>query len=257
MYPSQLPCRFLSLTKFQQKLDLVSIFDPQVLDEATVLCLLDAAANFEIAQHFSANEAFLAIFKDIQNNSRTEKPLLDAVKKLIARLRGWQLFEDALTNANGEFMEGAGFLKDICAEEYSLGCWLECMSSHESLVAKLGESSILPTSPILPPLLFQSQTSISHQQFLVFVRAVIGITNVLAVWAWADCIDNELHQDRTCRERASSVLALWQGVDGYREVKFSDTRVHRSNSSSVISDFKSLFTSPSIDKAARLDYDRK
>jgi hypothetical protein len=227
------------------------------LDEATVLCLLDAAANFEIAQHFSGNEAFLSMFKGIQNSSRTEKPLLDAVKKLIARLRGWQLFEEALTNANGEFMESASFLKDICAEEYSLGCWLECMGSHESLVAKLGESSILPTSPVLPPLLFQSQTSISHQQFLVFVRAVIGIASVLAVWAWADCIDNELHQDRACRERASSVLALWQGVDGYREVKFSDTRIDRSNSSSVFSDLKSLFASPPVDTAARVDYDGK
>jgi hypothetical protein len=199
-----------------------------------VLCLLDAAANFEIAQHFSGNEAFLSIFKGIQNNSRTEKPLLDAVNKLIARLRGWQLFEEALTNPNGEFMESARFLKDICAEEYSLGCWLECMSSHESLVAKLGDSTVLPSPPVLPPLLFQSQTPTSHQQFLVFVRAVIGIASVLAVWAWADCIDNELQQDRACRERASSVLALWQGVDGYREVKFSDTRIYRSNSSFCI-----------------------
>ena len=163
----------------------------------------------------------MSIFKGIQDNPRTEKPLLDAVKKLNARLRGWQLFEDALTNVNGDFMESAIFLKDICAEEYSLGCWLECMGSHENLVAKLGENSVLPTRPVLPPLLFQSQTPISHQQFLVFVRAVIGIANVLAVWAWADCIDDELHQDRACRERASSVLALWQEVDGYREVKFS------------------------------------
>lgn len=214
------PSRFLFLTQFQQRLDLVSIFDEQVLDEATVLCLLDAAANIEIAQHFSGDEAFLSILKRIQNNSRTEKPLLDAVKKLLARLHGWQLFEDALTNANGEFMESANFLKDICAEEYSLGCWLECMASHESLVVKLGENFILPTSPVLPPLLFQSQSRISHQQFLGFVRAVIGITSVLAVWAWADCIDDELHRDRACRERASSILALWQGVDGYREVKF-------------------------------------
>jgi hypothetical protein len=210
--------------KFQKIFDLVSIFD-EVLDEPTVLCLLDAAANVEIARHFSGDEAFLSILKGIQNNSRTEKPLLDAVKKLLARLRGWQLFEDALTNPNGEFMESANFLKDICAEEYSLGCWLECMDSHEDIVAKLGEISILPTPLILPPLLFQPQTHISHQQFIVFVRAVIGIASVLAVWAWADCIDNEL--DRACRERASSVLALWQGFDGYREFKFSGICIHR------------------------------
>ena len=77
------------------------------------------------------------------------------MKKLIARLRGWQLFEDALTNPNGEFMESASFLKDICAEEYSLGCWL---GSHENLVAKLGGGELLlPTPPplaVLPPLLF-------------------------------------------------------------------------------------------------------
>jgi len=213
-------CRFLSLINFQQNFDLVPIFDEQVLDEATVLCLLDAAANVEIAQHFSGNEAFLSILKGIQSNSKTEKSVLDAVKKLHARLRGWQLFEDALTNVDGEFMESASFLKDICTEEYSLGCWLECMVSHENLVAKLGENPILPTPPVLPPLLFQPQTDISHQQFIVFVRAVIGTASVLAVWAWADCIDNELNRERACRERASSVLALWQGVDGYREVKF-------------------------------------
>lgn len=207
-------------------MDLASIFDEQILDEATVLCLLDAAANLEVAQHFSGNDAFLSILKNIQSNSRTEKPLLDATKKLHARLRGWQLFEDALTNVNGEFMESANFLKDICAEEYSLGCWLECMVSNENLVAKLGENSTFPIPPVLPPLLFQPQTHISHEQFIVFLRAVIGIANVLAVWAWADCIDN---QDRACRERASSVMALWQGVDGYREVNFFGICIHRYN----------------------------
>ena len=42
----------------QQKFHLVSIFDQQVLDEATVLFLLDAATNFEIAQHFLATKLF-------------------------------------------------------------------------------------------------------------------------------------------------------------------------------------------------------
>ena len=47
-----------------------------------------------------------------------------------------------------------------------------------------------------------------------FLRAFIGVSCVLAVYAWADSLPDEF-----CRERSLAILRLWQGVDGYREVR--------------------------------------
>ena len=54
---------------------------------------------------------------------------------------------------------------------------------------------------------------VSHDEFISFLRAFIGIGSVLAVYAWSDSLPND-----RCRERVLGVVRLWQGVRGYREV---------------------------------------
>lgn len=207
----------------QQHLDLPQVFNERTLDEDTIYCLLDAAANIEIARYFSEDEAFFSSLKEIQSSPKTDKLNAKGLKKLIARIYGWQFFEHALTNANGDFDTSAAFLKDIAAGEHSLGCWLECMVIHDNLTSKLEEASV-PSHSQSPPLLFQERHSpVSHPQFLTFVRALLGISAVLAALSWSDSIGNNL-----CRERALGLLVLWQGVDGYREV--SDTSYNDSRS---------------------------
>ncbi|KAJ3516816.1 hypothetical protein NLJ89_g881 [Agrocybe chaxingu] len=196
-----------------QHLNLPEVFNENVLDEATVLCLLEASSNIEISRYFRDDEPFLLSLEAMQSSLKAEKPTQKALKRLLARIHGWETFEDALTNPNGDFAAAAAFLKDISMEEYALGCWLECMINHEDLISKLEQTPPAPGSQL--PLLFQDrQAEVSHDDFLAFVRAFLGITPVLAALAWADSIGNNM-----CTERVLGILVIWQGVNGYREVR--------------------------------------
>lgn len=115
-------------------------------------------------------------------------------------------------------------LRDIGSGEQSLGIWLASMTGHDDLVTKLAENPLYPNSGGAYPKLFVRKGlnnsiggmglggSLSHDEFIAFVRAFIGVASVLAVWAWSDSLGNDV-----CRERTLGVLRLWQGTD-YREV---------------------------------------
>ncbi|TFK43826.1 hypothetical protein BDQ12DRAFT_695848 [Crucibulum laeve] len=195
-------------------LDLGTIFDERTLEEQTVLSLLDAVSNVEVARNFSQNEAFMTALRAVQENPRSDKHTQIAVRRLLARIYGWVSFNDALSNTLGDFATSAHLLKDIGTDEHSIGIWLESMTIHDDLVAKLLENPVLPTAQSGPPPLIRNPaTPVSHDEFLVFVRGFIGIASVLAVWAWADSVGND-----ECRERTLAVLNLWQGTEGYREI---------------------------------------
>lgn len=184
------------------------------MDEMTVLRLLDASTNIDIARHLNS-EWFLDVLRTTQSSSSVDKHTQQAVRRLGSRLRGWKIFEDALSNTQGDFYESARMLKDVGTEEASFGIWLESMITHDDVIAKLAENPVLPFPQSHPsPLLRSSIVSVSHDEFITFVRAYIGASSVLAVWAWTDSIGNDL-----CRERTLAILRLWQDVDGYREVR--------------------------------------
>ncbi|KAF5321891.1 hypothetical protein D9619_000594 [Psilocybe cf. subviscida] len=196
-----------------EHIDLPAVFNEESLDDTTVLCLRDAVANVEIARYFSSDEPFIKALEEMRASSRTEPSVQKALNKLFARLHGWQTFENALSVPEGDFNASADFLEDITMGEHSLGCWLECMLTHDNLISKLAATPV-PNPKRLPPLLFhRRQQDVSHVQFITFVRAVLGVCAVLADLAWADSIGNN-----ACRERALGVLTLWQNVDGYREI---------------------------------------
>ncbi|KAH9955114.1 hypothetical protein BGW80DRAFT_1476506 [Lactifluus volemus] len=48
---------------------------------------------------------------------------------------------------------------------------------------------------------------------LIELRAWVGVACVLAAYAWADSVPNEL-----CRSRAFGIMRVWQGVPHYREI---------------------------------------
>lgn len=196
---------------FQEHLDLPEVYNEESLDDTTVYCLWDAASNIEIAKYFLEDRNFMLGIEELHTNPRTDKSIQKALKKLLSRLRGWQAFEDALTNPRGDFASSIAFLKDITTTEHSIGCWLECMMTNGALANKLGE--VLQNRSLPFPLFQEQQATPSHEEFLTFVRTLFGVSTVLPVLAWADSVGNS-----PCRERALAVLVLWQGIDGYREV---------------------------------------
>jgi len=184
------------------------------MDESTLSRLLDAAANFDIARHLNM-EWFLDILHSIQEDRTFSSEAQTLARRLCDRIRSWQVLEDALSNTQADFHTAFDMIKDICREENSFGIWMESMTTHPDILMNLAENPVLPNSQCPHPLLHFSST-VSHDDFITFLRAHIGVSCVLAVYAWSDSLPNA-----RCRERTLGILRLWQGVDGYREVRLS------------------------------------
>lgn len=186
------------------------------MPEAAVLHLLDAATNVDIARYLNV-DSFMDILHQLQNSgaSFTNKATQLAARRLQARIQAWNIFEDSLSNTRGDFKEASLMLKNIGTEEQSIGIWLESMTLHDDLLTKLSENPVRLSPQLYPPCLLRtSPPAVSHDDFVSFVRGYIGVACVLAVLAWADSLG-----EVDCRERTLAVIHLWQGVDGYCEVK--------------------------------------
>ncbi|KAH7909400.1 hypothetical protein BJ138DRAFT_1198858 [Hygrophoropsis aurantiaca] len=194
-----------------RSLDMEQIFDASNMDDITILNLLDAAANPDIAKHLD-KEWFLEVLGSIQVDPRSDRDVIVSAQRLSSRLHEWKNFEDVLSNNTDNFAQAAQFMKDIASEEQSFGIWLDSVITHPDLMSKIQDT---PAGTLLhPPLLLDSPLStISHAEFIAFVKAFIGVASVLAVYAWSDSLPNDL-----CRKQTLSVLRFWQEIPGYREI---------------------------------------
>lgn len=188
------------------------MFDTSILnDDDTIYTLLDASTNPDISELLDV-EWFKDMLRSVELSPTAQREIKKGARRLTARLRDWQVFEEALSNPNGNFADACRFLKGIGTEEKSFGIWLSCMIMHEDLWASVRDGPPRGDGPLVsfldPPL-----TAISHGDFLGFLRAYIGVASVLAVYAFSDSLPND-----HCRERTLGVLRLWQDVPGYREV---------------------------------------
>ncbi|KAJ7126453.1 hypothetical protein C8R43DRAFT_1211992 [Mycena crocata] len=198
-----------------QQVDLDAVFDARTVDESTLLRLLDAVSNADIARHLNSSWFFSELDK-VQASPTTEKYARDVARRVAARIRRWGAFEDALSNPSGDLRESARMLKDVGLEEQSLGIWLETMLNHPNLAAKLGENAVPEDSRTHLAHLLRDTVlpmDITHDSLIAFTRAYIGVASVLAVWAWTDSLGND-----DCRAQTLAIVRLWQNVDGYREI---------------------------------------
>lgn len=233
--------------KWQQHIDLLEIFNEQTLDETTVLCLAEAAASVEISRYFLEDPSFMQSLENLVSSTITPKVVQKALKKLINRIYGWRTFEDALDNAEGDFVASSSFLEDISSDEFALGCWVGCMISREELTQKFANNPVPSNRPPLFRSLFQRRmTPISHEEFIMFVRALLGVSTVLSMLAWSDSLGNDL-----CCERTLNILVVWQSVNGYREVELLNFEVMPPLTLFV--DTQPLSASPSNGPASGLD----
>ncbi|KAL6309840.1 hypothetical protein BKA93DRAFT_287049 [Sparassis latifolia] len=195
-----------------QKLDLTTIFEGPKLRKPTLRRLLYATTNADIARHLNI-DWFLETVDSIAKNSQIDLETRLAANKLVARIQGWETLEDALVNTQGDFSNASKMIAEVGRDEESLGVWLESMVTHHDIMANMSEIPVLSNSLPLPRLLLQSNSSTSHDEFTKFLRAFIGVSCVLAVYAWTDSLPHE-----RCREKTLGILRLWQSVDGYREI---------------------------------------
>lgn len=181
------------------------------LDRPTILYLLDAAASLDVSRQLNHHQTLEALIH-IRDNSSYDDGTRRAASRLYNRIKGWEVLEDSLLNTQSPFDAAAQLVKEIAAEENSFGIWLENMISNSDILDRLLETP--PSQPLLyPPVMWQGSQVVSHDDFIAFLRAAVGIASVVAVYAWADSVPVE-----GCRERTLAVLRLWQNVNGYREV---------------------------------------
>ena len=183
------------------------------LDEGTLEFLLEAVSNPDIARKLN-EPAFKEMVNSVAIYAGQEKRVRTLAQQLLDRIDGVTILEDALSNTQGDFVRAVSTLRDITRQEMSFGILLASLVTHPDLVDKLAENPTMSaTLRGLPALLSDPNNSMSHDDFIAFLRAFIGVSCVLVVYAWADSVPDE-----GCRERALGILRLWQGVDGYREV---------------------------------------
>ena len=186
---------------------------PANLDRPTLLYLLDAASSVDVSQQLR-NEKTLETLASIRDNASNDDGARRAAARLLERIKGWEIFEDALSNTQAPFSDATLMMKEIALEENSFGIWLENMISNPDIADRLMENPVSVSGLQNLPSLWSNGKTSSHNDFIAFVRAVVGVASVVAVYAWSDSVPVY-----ACRERALGVLRFWQTITGYKEVK--------------------------------------
>ena len=189
------------------------MFDRSNLDRLTLLDLLDACANSDVARHVGGLPQVMRALESLRDGHGGAAEVKLPAKQIIDLIRGWDNFEDALTNTQAQFQDATVFLEQITVDEMAFGTWLLAVTTNPRLVDKLSDNPVSMHPLPHPPSLWTSSSTHSHDNFIAFVRAIIGVAAVIAVYAWSDSVP--LFETRA---KALSLLRLWQNVNGYREV---------------------------------------
>jgi hypothetical protein len=175
-----------------------SIFDASSVEDDTLSRLLVAASNPDIARALHDTQ----VAESLHPEHKT---------RLNSRIDGWRALHDALTNTQGDFRAARKFLFEIGTDEPSFGVVLHTLIQHGDLNEPLSDILMVPDTPLVSDM---DQEFGSHDEFVAYLRAWLGVACVLSVYAWADSVPVIIG-----RERALGILNVWQGVKGYREVK--------------------------------------
>lgn len=190
----------------------MQVYTERSLDRPTLLYLLDAAANPDVSRQLN-NAQTLGGIMHIRDNPSKEDGTRRAANRLYNRIKGWEVLEDSLLNTQSLFASASHLVKEITAEENSFGIWLQSMLMNSDILDRLSETPVTQTL-LHPPVMWFGSPATSHDEFIAFLRAAVGVAAVVAVYAWADSVPVE-----RCRERSLAILHLWQNVTGYREVR--------------------------------------
>lgn len=159
------------------------------MDDDTLDHLLVAAANPDIAKEFAAANLSKEL-EAIASRPGVVPYVKRAAQRVIDRLRGWEVLSAAIRDPDSSFIPAREVLRDLGSDESSFGVALHAFVTHPDLAATVAEA-----------------------EGLVELRAWVGVACLLAAYAWADSVPNEL-----CRSRAFGIMRVWQNIPHYREV---------------------------------------
>jgi hypothetical protein len=159
------------------------------MDEDTLDLLLVAAANPDIAKEFTTANLSKEL-EAVASRPGVVPYVKRAAQRVIDRLHGWDVLSVAIRAPDSSFIPASEVLRDLGSDESSFGVVLHAFVTHPDLAATIAEA-----------------------EGLVELRAWVGVACLLAAYAWADSVPNEL-----CRSRAFGIMRVWQNIPHYREV---------------------------------------
>ena len=102
-------------------------------DEDTIYTLLDACTNPDISELLDV-DWFKDMLRSVESLPTARREVKRGARRLTARLRDWQLLEEALSNPDANFTDACRFLREIGTEEKSFGIWLNCNAEETKLI---------------------------------------------------------------------------------------------------------------------------
>lgn len=135
--------------------------------------------------------------------------------QLLQRVNGWNVLSDALWNTQADFKAARAFLQGISSDQPALGAVLNALVANDDMRERLAENPVDPDALVHADC---ERDFTSHDEFVAYLRAWIGVASVITVFSWADSLDGS-DSDKALG-RIAPIIYLWQACPGYREVCF-------------------------------------
>ena len=140
-------------------MDLTEVFDTSNMDKDVLQRIHECVANIEIVRALQQQAPFMDLLSSIAKNGGISQERRILARKIIERMDGVLIFEDAISNTQGDYAKSARTLSEICTSEYSFGIWLQSMITNEDLLDRLAEYPPLAIPLQSVPLFFTSNKS--------------------------------------------------------------------------------------------------
>jgi hypothetical protein len=175
----------------------------KALTERLVLC----AANPSFADHLRKG-AVISSLKSLQAPSQPSGKAL--LTSLISRAEGWETLVKALSDENVEFSQVIPWIYDILSDEESFAMFIQGLLQHYPISELLNDVS---KEGRVKPLFTRCPNQVSLADRRTFMRALIGVANVLPIFCWANS-EGRHH----ALQRVIHAFLIWQLDPGYADV---------------------------------------
>ncbi|KZV64689.1 hypothetical protein PENSPDRAFT_757048 [Peniophora sp. CONT] len=187
---------------FAEHLDMRAIFYASVVEPDTSRRLITAAANPDIARALLVAEIGDGLLHKYG-------------PQLLQRVNGWNVLSDALWNTQADFKAARAFLQSITNDpnQAALGAVLHALIANEELRERLAENPADPDALVNADC---ERDFTSHDEFVSYLRAWIGVASVMTVFSWADAVDGPVVKNAL--QHITTIVYLWQACPGYSEI---------------------------------------
>lgn len=150
----------------------------------------------------------MASLRSLQSQSQPSAKVL--LTSLISTVEGWDTLVKSLTSEDIAFSTIISWIQDILRDEESFAMFVQGLLQYPS-VSKLLKD--VPEKGQVMPLFTRCPQRVSLADRKAFLRALVGLANVLPIFCWANS-EGRHH----ALQRVIHAFLIWQQEPGYADV---------------------------------------